>query len=128
MREKALPGFMRFWDAFGNKIARPIAYRAWVKNGCEDMADEIIAAIKNYDAHLSANPWKAKMHPSTFLNQQRYYDEYPEAKKTVAITISRNYGNPERVDMPAPMTEEERQRRSQAVARAKDIIRSSVHH
>lgn len=78
--KQTLPGFERFWSAFGNKVARPIAFRAWVKNECEDIADEIITAIGAYNRHLAANPWKARMHPSTYLNQARWQDEYPESK------------------------------------------------
>lgn len=122
---KTLPGFESFWSAFGYKIARATAYKAWVKGHCEDIADEIIAAIPAYKAHLALNPWKAQMHASTFINQERWQDEYPENKpKPFAVRSSANYGNPEPVEPPREKTAEEKERVRLAVQAIKDAAQA----
>jgi len=78
--QKTLPGFERFWSAYAYKICRADAYKAWVKNKCEDIADEICAAIPAYDEFLSQNPWRHKAHASTWLNGNRWLDEYGPPK------------------------------------------------
>lgn len=103
---KTLPGFERFWSNYGLKIGRAAAYKAWVKHHCEDIADEIIAAIPAYKTHLQHNEWKAQMHASTFINQERWQDEYPDAKPAPKpVLVSANYGRPEPVKPPEPKDE-----------------------
>lgn len=80
MNENKYPGFQRFWQAYGLKLSRATAEKAWVKGRCEEIADEIVAAIPAYNKHLAANAWKNKAHASTWLNQRRWEDEYPEAQ------------------------------------------------
>ena len=104
--ENKFPGFFRFWEAYGYKLSRKDALRAWAKNKCEDMADEIIAAIPAYNRHLADNPWKQKRNAATWLNAESFYDEYPDAKPAPKpILVSANYGRPEPVKPPEPKDE-----------------------
>jgi hypothetical protein len=80
MRVKLTVGFERFWNEYGNKQDRKTAERAWNKHRCEDIADDIIASIPAYNAHLKANPWKHKKHPATWLNGYCWENEYPESQ------------------------------------------------
>lgn len=92
MKEMTLPGFERFWTAYGYKVGRKDALRAWTKNKLEEIADDIIAAIPAYDAHLAANKWKQKKHASSWLNAESWNDEFPEAKAVnwqASMTVSR---------------------------------------
>lgn len=78
--QKTLPGFERFWDRYAYKINRADAFKAWTKGKCEEIADEIIAAIPAYDEHLANNAWLHKANASTWLNGQRWLNEYTPAK------------------------------------------------
>jgi len=66
------PGFTKFWACYPRRVGKGIAVRSWVSNGCEEIADEIIKAVKKYPF---SDEIQYVPHPSTFLNQWRWLDE-----------------------------------------------------
>jgi hypothetical protein len=70
-------GFTRFWSEYGYKIGKKECLKIWARDCLEDLTNEICASIPAYDAHLQANPWKHKKHPSTFLRGAHWEDEFP---------------------------------------------------
>jgi len=91
-----LPGFERFWEAYRYKLSRKDAVKAWKKHGCEDFADQVIAAIPAYDAHLAANTWKNKKNAATWLNGECWTDEYPteqprQTGRRSIVDVARDY-------------------------------------
>ena len=119
MAEKILPGFERFWEAYGYKIGRAAAYKSWVKHKCEDIADEIIAALPGYKAHLQANTWKQQLHASTFINNSRWEDEYPEAKAKPIVTFSKPVEASDYI-RPAEITPEQKANRERLARMARE--------
>ena len=58
-------GFVRWWAAYPRKVSKGSAVKAWHRNGCEELADEIIKATKSYPFSEEIQYVK---HPSTWLN------------------------------------------------------------
>ena len=69
------PGFIKFWAAYPKKKSKGQALKAWIKNGCEPIADEIVAAVKDYN--FAEDP-QYRPFPSTWLNGWRWLDEQDE--------------------------------------------------
>lgn len=71
--------FDEFWARYPRKVARKAARKAW--NGAIKVAsvEKIMAGLEQYMAHKPA--WKDWMHPATFLNGERWDDEYDEPQK-----------------------------------------------
>ena len=67
--------FDAFMEAYGYKVKRVMAERAWKKL---NKADHIKAflGLKGYNNHLKRNNGIAKAHPSTYLNQRYFEDEW----------------------------------------------------
>ena len=68
-------GFKAFWMAYPRKVGKGQAVKAWMKNNCEPIADEIVTAVKKY-------PFSDEIiyipHASTFLNGWRWLDEFSD--------------------------------------------------
>lgn len=65
--------FEQFWSIFPRKVAKKSAQKAWEKNGCDSIADKIIASLKKQVQHWS-DP-KFIPHPATWINAGRWDDE-----------------------------------------------------
>ena len=64
-------GFKSWWAIYPRKVAKGSAVRAWVKNDCEEIAEEIIKATRKY-------PFSDEVqyipHGSTWINSWRWMD------------------------------------------------------
>lgn len=70
-----IPTFEQVWNQYGHKVGKLAAQKAWAK--VPPMVQiGIPEAIKNYWANKPE--WQSPLHFSTFLNQQRYNDEYTQ--------------------------------------------------
>lgn len=66
-----------FWQRYPRRIGRIAAQKAYVKARKTATADDIIAGVDRYIAH---KPQYADFcHPTTWLNQGRWMDEYATA-------------------------------------------------
>jgi hypothetical protein len=74
--------FNEFWDAFAYKVSKPQSIKAF-KEALEltDLGT-ILAAIVRYHAQL-ARSGRESAHPSSWLNQKRWLDEYPEPRQQI---------------------------------------------
>ena len=67
--------FDEFWNLYGHKLARKQARKAWEKLSSAEHSE-----IMNHlpERLLTDKQWLAgyKMHPATFLNGERWFDEY----------------------------------------------------
>jgi len=79
MAEAYPPKFEEFWKAYPRKVAKPLAFRAWTKNGVEDDMYMAQAAIDDVKKRTRLRWWskdKSKVpHPSSWINAMRWYDE-----------------------------------------------------
>lgn len=79
----ALPvGFVRFWASYPKKRSKAAALKAWLANGCEDLADVI---VKSVEAHCRCDDWKKESgryvpYPATFLNVHGWEDVLTQKK------------------------------------------------
>lgn len=64
------PGFLRFWAAYPNKVAKGAAARAWPG---DDLTDSILAALE-WQVPTWTDP-RYIAHPATWLNARRWLDE-----------------------------------------------------
>lgn len=69
--------FERFWQAYGLKIKRPSALKAFEKARTKTSLETILAGVRDYLDALPA--WQAKQHPSSWLNAERWTDDYSSA-------------------------------------------------
>jgi len=69
------PGFEAWWKVYPRKVAKGSAVKAWDKNGCEQIAEEIIKATRNYPFSPEAQYIK---HPTTFINGWCWEDAFEE--------------------------------------------------
>jgi len=69
--------FLDFWTAYPRKVGKGAALRAYQKiKAPRPGLNQILASIK---AHEKTEQWKSKTlipHPSTFLNERRWEDEF----------------------------------------------------
>jgi len=69
-------GFNLFWDKYGLKQSKSIAFTSWKKVCKNGDAEKAYNGIENYNKHLSIEKWKQKKMASTWLNQKTWEDEY----------------------------------------------------
>ncbi len=77
------PGFLRFWQAYPNKVKRANAFRYWQRHGLEAVADEVCQGVE---------AWKKSkrfaegyiVNPASFLSDERWRPESwpPEVKQS----------------------------------------------
>ena len=71
-RNNLPPGFLKFWSRYPKKRDKGAAYRAWIKNGCEQDADRICGIVERYQ--FIDDPQFIK-YPATWLNAWCFEDE-----------------------------------------------------
>ena len=72
--------FENFWRTYPRRIEKKSAFKAWktaLKGGAT--ADEIIAGAARYAQYRAGEPERFTKHPSTWLNQGCWEDEYSTA-------------------------------------------------
>lgn len=73
-----------FWPGWPNKVAKKDARRAWDKAIAAGVDPQVI--IEGRDRYKRGKPdWKAWMHPATFINGERYEDEYEEQQHDFGV-------------------------------------------
>lgn len=69
--------FDSFWEVYPRKVNKVHAKKAWFKNSCDLNVKKIIADVS---ARSESDPQWDKVqfipHPSTYLNEQRWEDEW----------------------------------------------------
>jgi len=76
-------GFAEFWSAYGHKVGRKNAVKAYVKAVAKTPHATIMAGIAPFHrAHPEREYWP---HPATWLNGERWADEYPSLAPVVPI-------------------------------------------
>ena len=74
--------FDTFWSRYPRKVGKGTARKAWVKALTKATAEQIIAGLESQLYHLQAQyrgPGEDfRPHPSTWLNGERWDDEYDE--------------------------------------------------
>ena len=83
-KPKADPSlFEKFWDAYGKKVARGAAEKAWNSQVGADaeLAEVVIAAARraSQTPDFTKDNRKFQPHPSTWLHAKRWNDEMPSA-------------------------------------------------
>lgn len=71
-RNKLPDGFQKFWLAYPKKVSKGAAYKAWIKNDCEDIYSEIVKAVKRQQF---SEDKQYIPHAATWLNGWRWEDE-----------------------------------------------------
>jgi hypothetical protein len=74
--------FKNFWANYPKKVGKLAAEKAYQrarKRGAT--AAELLEGLERYKQHLPADP-QFIVHPSTFLNQGRYMDQFDEPRKS----------------------------------------------
>lgn len=67
--------FESFWASFPRRVGKLAAQKAYAKARRSASASDILAGVRRYVAH---KPHYADFcHPTTWLNQGRWMDEYP---------------------------------------------------
>lgn len=82
--------FENFWRTYPRRIEKKSAFKAWktaLKSGAT--ADEITAGAARYAKYRAGEPERFTKHPSTWLNQGCWEDEY----STAGIGYGYNGGN-----------------------------------
>lgn len=82
--------FENFWRTYPRRIEKKSAFKAWkgaLKKGAT--ADEITAGAARYAKYRAGEPEQYTKHPSTWLNQECWEDEY----STAGIGYGYNGGN-----------------------------------
>lgn len=69
-------GFNLFWDKYGLKQSRSVAFTSWKKVCKNGDAAAAYNGIDDYEKHLKSLTWKQKQMPSTWLNQKNWLNEY----------------------------------------------------
>lgn len=73
MNRNSLPeGFQAFWVAYPRKVSKGAAYKAWIKNNCEEISEDIVKAVKR---QTFADDQQFIPHAATWLNGWRWMDE-----------------------------------------------------
>lgn len=68
-------GFQTFWNQYPRRVGKLAAQRAYEKARRSFTAEEILVGLANYVQHMPADP-QYRCHPTTFLNQGRFLDDY----------------------------------------------------
>lgn len=75
--------FKTFYEKYGKKVGRVVAYRRWLKLKKSDV-EAIMDTVSDF---VLANPDpQYRPHPATYLAQKRWLDELP-SKRVVTIPI-----------------------------------------
>jgi len=88
-----LDGFDEFYEAFAHKRKVKSAERAWVKNKCSNIKEEVIAGAKKYAAWRDPS---YKLLPATWLNEWGWTEELELSKEDCEgeyARLVRKYGS-----------------------------------
>lgn len=88
-----LDGFDEFWEVFADKRGRGSAERAWIKNECSNISEDVIAGAKDYSY---ARDRTYKQLPATWLNDKGWLNEYDVPEKDIQkiyTNLIGKYGN-----------------------------------
>ena len=72
-------GFKKFWKAYPIKRSKGTAFKAWVVNDCEKIADEIVKAVKNTKFNEDTKYIKF---PANYLGAWAWLDEVEDEDKS----------------------------------------------
>ena len=112
--------FEAFWRSYPRRVAKGAARKAWDKAIKKTTLENMLKAITEY---VAKKPEKIDFkHPATWLNGECWDDEWEPVQARVQRPMfqqSANYGRPEPV-IQEQITEEEKERRRQMVARARE--------
>lgn len=75
--------FVRFYDRYLRKKKRPQALAAWIAQGCEEIADEVMAGLERAMPELLRRPPDRVPYPATWLNGREWTD--PELQRTNGV-------------------------------------------
>jgi len=80
-------GFDRFWDAYGKKVDKGHARKAWKRAVKKTSPETIIAAAEEYRAWVDRNETEQRYvaYPATWLNGERWNDEMVDHRE---LTVS----------------------------------------
>ena len=73
--------FVHFWNAYPRKVGKGAAYKAWEKAVDKVEPETIIAKIQQWKSSVDFPDPDFIPHASTWLNQERWHDEYSDQKK-----------------------------------------------
>lgn len=76
-----MEGFDKFWQAYPRRVAKGAARKAWAA-AIKRVPDLLERCLRTLAWQIPANGWDGghyTPHPSTYLNQERYDDEDPQA-------------------------------------------------
>ena len=68
------PAFAAFYDAYPRKKARPDALAAWLKQGCEAIADAVMKGLRAHLPELNAREPDKVPYPASWLNATEWKD------------------------------------------------------
>ncbi len=66
--------FIAFYEAYPRKKQRPAALRAWVKQGCEAIADAVMAGLRAHLPELNAREPDKVPYPASWINDTEWKD------------------------------------------------------
>ena len=72
-------GFLEFWSVYPKKVGKGAAWRAWKRQQCDSRSALMVESVTD---HIACDPtWQKGFicNPETFINQQRWLDEFPAA-------------------------------------------------
>lgn len=69
--------FAEFWALYPRKVGRAEAKRRWVRSGCDEIADDVIAGLVRCKASKDWQDREAKFlpYPATWLNSEGWHDQ-----------------------------------------------------
>ena len=88
-KDMDMEGFERFWEEYGRKVGRAMAIKAWGKLTKEERK---LALSTVGDYVLLTPEVKFRKHPSTWLNQRCFEDDYESQKRDLLGGGSRKGG------------------------------------
>ena len=84
--------FDLFWQKYPRKVSRGAAEKSYLKAIKICSHDEIVEGLERFLEHLDNEPTERKFipHGSTFLNGQRWADEYAPKRREKILTPENN--------------------------------------
>jgi hypothetical protein len=115
--------FETLWKCYPRRVAKGAARKAFDKAIKKTTLENMLKAITDY---VAKKPEKIDFkHPATWLNGECWCDEWEPAQPK-APSRAANYGGADVYRAPEPMSEAERARRADMVARARMVVRGAI--
>ncbi len=83
-KDAETPAFVAFYTVYPRKEARPRAWSAWVAQGCEAIADQVMRGLTDWQPEFSRRTAKDPStvpHPASWLNARQWQDAPPAPPK-----------------------------------------------